>query len=309
MIYSINKSANPHNGLNITMRSMQQTGLTKHKIGFSYNDQDLQHADMIILGNYLPEEVYSIKTNLTSNVKIAYLYCSPFGQAGTNGELPILFKLKQMLGTDLDYLFCSCVDIPRVFNHPKVLELPVVSDFEGTFVPYDKRSGITLIGNNLRPSRNFPTQLAALKYMQIVDGLDLDEPINSYNMETEAYQFFMELLELDNWTNHQAAITEQDKKRIIAKSKLGLQITYSDSFNITAWEFSQCHVPCLTNSSLLWVPKEMRIGAIDRIIPMTIKIKEMLHDAYKYGDDFAEAGKKIMKRNLETCASVLRSCL
>jgi len=309
LIYTVNKSANPYNGLNVHLRALEKTGLTKHKIGFSYNDDDLQHADLLILGNYLPQDVFSIATNLRAKKKIGYLFCSPFGQAGCNNELPLLLELMRMLDDEhsaLSFLFCANKEMVTMLDHDRVKYLPTVSDFEGIYIPANKREGISLIGNNLRTSRNFPSQLAAIKLAQM--SKSLYEPIMSYNMPNQAFEFFKALFKIDNWTNHEGSFTETEKKKIVASSRLGMQVTYSDAFNIAAYEYAMCHVPCLISSSLRWGVEHLRVKKIDSPSAIANAITTSLMNP-SIGDAFRDAGKGAMDKNFEICEQTLKSCL
>jgi hypothetical protein len=276
-------------------------------MGFSYADEDLKHADMIILGNFLPEEVYAIKNNMTGRAKLGYLFCSPFGQAGCNGEVNLLGNMIELLrmGT-LDYLFCANRPMVDVFNKENIKYLPSVSDFEGIFVAPTKREGILLIGNNLRTSRNFPTQLAGIKFAQ---QLGVEEPITSYGMDESAYEFFRDMLEIKNWTNTTQFITEEKKKSVIASSKLGLQVTYSDAFNIAAYEHAMCHVPCLISASLRWGIKPLRVAEIDNPKAIAHTIFATLNHKEQNWEKFRDEAKKAMDINFEECDKTLRRCL
>lgn len=312
MTFTVNKSTNPYNGLNIHLRSLSKTGLTKHKIGFSYNDQDLQYADMIILGNYLPEEIYSISTNLMGKTKIGYMFCSPLGQASCNGELGILRDLYKMLDDrnfKLDYLFCTDMNMVKVLNHKQVRPLPPVSDFEGMFAPWSQRKDLLLIGNNLRIHRNFANQLAGIKLAQEEEEFG----IVSYGMPHDAYQFFQDLFRITNWVNNEKFLTEEEKVRVVAKSRLGLQVTYSDSFNIAAYESAMCHVPCLISESLPWGPRELKVKDVDDPVAIGLKIKTFLKDSpgsqMRIGEQFNQEAKNAMKKNFSICEKTLKDCL
>jgi hypothetical protein len=318
-IFTINKSSDPYNGLNAAMRSLEKTGLTKHKIGgvtsTDYVYEEVKHADLVIFGNYLPQEVYEWVQNLPSRVKTGYLFCSPLGQASCNGEIGLLRQLLDMLkekGRTLNYLFCSDKALAEVFASDKVRWLPVVSDFEGSFVPVPQRSGILLLGNNLRTHRNFVNQLAALKLVKKHHNGSCPS-IHSYQMPNDAFEFFKNMFDLDNWVNHTEALTEQDKVRVIAKSQLGLQVTYSDSFNIAAYEHAMCHIQCLTNASLDWVPKWLTINENDSPIVIARHINACLvqdhHVTNEVGGEFRMAAKTEMERRYKICDGVLRGCI
>jgi hypothetical protein len=318
MIYTINKSSDPHNGLNTTMRSLEKTGLTKHKIGgissMDYVYEEIKHADLVIFGNYLPQEVYEWIQNLPSRVKIGYLFCSPLGQASCNGEISLFGHLLSMLedrSHKLDYIFCSDKGISETFADKRIVFLPVVSDFEGIYTPIHKRSGILLIGNNLRAHRNFMNQLAAIKIAQ--RDFHVKEPVYSYMMAYEPFDYFQKMFGIDNWSNSVASITEEEKTRIVASSRLGLQVTYSDSFNIAAYEHAMCHVPCLVSNSLSWVPSSLCVKRNDSPRSIATSISEQIHASNQgqeqYGQNFRDVAKAEMELRYEICNRVLRSCI
>lgn len=315
MIITVNKSANPYNGINTFLHSLQKTKLTKHKMGFSYGDEDLKHSDLVLLGNFTTEEVYQICNNTSNTTRFGYVFCSPLGQASCNsGELPILRELLKMLADPkiaLSYLFCTDQSMARVlsFTHKNVKHLPVVSDFEGIFAPFPKRQGLLLIGNNLRTSRNFVNQLAGIKYAQ----QKVEFEVNSYGMPHNAYYFFQDLFDIKNWSNHEDHITEKEKQRIVATSLLGCQITYSDSFNIAAYESAMCHIPCLTNYSLHWIPESLKVAKLDDPDHIGHAIASHLSmrpdDQLELGDKFNRVARTIMDLNYSICDEVLRSCI
>jgi hypothetical protein len=283
-------------------------------MGFSYGDEDLKHSDLSILGNFTSQEVFEICNNLPDK-KFGYMFCSPFGQASCNpGELNILRDLLRMLSDpkiSLKYLFCSDKNMANTLSlsHKNVKYLPPVSDFEGVFVPFPKRSGLLLIGNNLRTSRNFANQLAGIKLAQQKVKFTVD----SYGMIQNAYVFFQDIFHIDNWKNHEDHVTEEEKKRIIASSRLGLQITYSDSFNIAAYESALCHVPCLISESLRWGDGNLKVGRVDNPAAIAETIVTFLQDSadsqIRIGQKFHDDARDTMKLNYQICDSVLRSCL
>jgi len=313
MIYTVNKSQHPYDGMNVHLRALEKLKLTRHKLGYDPQDEDLKHADLVILGNFLPQEVYQIRANMNPRVKLGYLFCSPFGQAGCNGELALLSDMVSLLDMtpSLDYLFFANRQMMDTIGHSKGRYLPSVSDFEGTFCPVAARDGVLLIGNNLRTSRNFPTQLAGIKLAQ---ELGLTTPINSIGMDKEPFEFFKRLYKIKNWYNEEKHITEKEKVERIASSRVGMQITYSDAFNISAYEHAMCHVPCLISHSLRWGVPDVKVKSIDD--PMAIA-KHLLRAAETWNyqtyegicQRFHNSGKDAMKINFEECDKTLRGCL
>jgi hypothetical protein len=307
MIFTVNKKTHPYDGLNVHLRALEKTKLTRHKLGFSYADEDLKHADLIILGNFLPEEVYEIRANISKDIKLGYLFCSPFGQASCNGELNILYDLNEMIRANLiDFLFCASREMVDILDHKQIRYLPSVSDFEGMFTSPSIRRNILLIGNNLRVNRNFATQLAGIKFAQ---ELGMTEPIVSWGMDPEAYSFFRKLLNISNWQNFHGFMSDEEKVKLIAGSKLGMQITYSDAFNIAAYEHAMCHVPCLISRSLRWGINEFRVDKIDSAKAIGNQIFHLLS---KYPADctaWRDAAKSIMDENFMECDRTLRHCL
>jgi hypothetical protein len=132
-------------------------------------------------------------------------------------------------------------------------------------------------------------------------------------MPHDAYQFFQDLFNIKDWVNIGKFLTEEEKIRIVATSRLGMQVTYSDSFNIAAYESAMCHVPCLISKSLCWGDLDLKVSNVDNPISIGETIRTFLQDSpdsqMRIGDKFNQDAKKAMKNNFSVCSNTLKECL
>lgn len=139
----------------------------------------------------------------------------------------------------------------------------------------------------IRPLKNQLFQaLAAIRYASI-EGKFLNYHINATRIEQQGSAVLDNIRSLFSVTRHNlvehAWLDRPDFLALVGKMDLGLQISFTESFNIIAADFIKQGIPIIVSPSVRWCPDFSKVSTIDSD-EVVHKIKYTL----SHHEDFAE---------------------
>jgi len=148
--------------------------------------------------------------------------------------------------------------IPTVYA-PNIYQLHKNPDAFGQKTPEDKHPKILDIGcfGAIRPLKNQLIQaMAAMAFANELDKT-LHFHINHSRVETNGENAYRNLVSLFDGTKHKLVIHEwilhEDFLKLIRKMDLGLQVSFSETFNIVAADFAHLKVPIVASAEIEWM--------------------------------------------------------
>lgn len=243
---------------------------TKTLLKSSFND-----IKLVIMGGCWNSDYEIInKFANTKGIKTAILFCSPLGQATINNELNHLNNLLSLLSSGkLSYLFLgheyladeikdkNIIWLPQPFNIEKFNEK--IKKIKREVVP----NSVGLF-NSSGKHKNLLNQALAVKQLGkklLINGLNNDSVLihllNKFNINYELY----------DWLN------ESEYFKLISSCEIGLQCSFSESFDYVAAEMSLMGVPVVTSPAVYWNIDELMAPLPDNPSNIAFHIK----NAYK----------------------------
>jgi hypothetical protein len=109
--------------------------------------------------------------------------------------------------------------------------------------------------------------------------------INSERIEDNGNNILKNMRALFLATKHELVEYEWMERKefleVVSNMDVGLQVSFTESFNIVTADFIAQHVPCIVSPEITWMPKEMKVRVSDSD-EMAEKIKEVLENRTKF---------------------------
>ncbi|MBD3194338.1 MAG: hypothetical protein GF317_04735 [Candidatus Lokiarchaeota archaeon] len=227
----------------------------------------------------------------TSNTETAHIWCSPIGQLELAGEDKILYDL---LTVDLrhrrrvGYLLSTSKGLTKALRKAwgnNIFYLPpFLTDREYLSIDYAERSGIACIGMN-RNNKNYLNQYVAAS---LFSGDLLHIIDNSGGRGMFSANKFSELFN-GKFVLHNAK-KQEAYYNFLKKRRIGLQVSYSESFCYFVYELARMGIPSVVSGAVWWywqknknIEKYCLVKNIDDIEEIAGKINVLLGnvDIYK----------------------------
>ena len=190
------------------------------------------------------------------------------------------------------YIFQSCFDLPSVY-------LPNIYTANYNLEPKSRQDGIVKIGcfGAIRPFKNHLTQgLSAIEFANL-NKLKLEFHINSDRCEQRGECVLKNLISAfemqknhklieHGWMEHETFV------KLVNQMDLGMQVSFSETFNLVAADFVMCNVPIVTSSQIKWIPKKFHADCNS-----TRNIVEVLNYAWKGAYSSDEAKNCLLESN------------
>lgn len=175
---------------------------------------------------------------------------------------------------DMELLGLKLVFLPNIYNPP---------------IYKPNRIDIGCFGS-IRPFKNILTQaIASIKFAN-ENGLNLNFHINSNRTEQKGDSVLKNLEQLfKSQTNHKLVkhpwLTHEEFDLLVREMDLGLQVSFTETFNIVIADFIKNRIPVVVSRHINWVPREFQVENENS----TSEIVEKMNRVYK-----------IEKQNLQT---------
>ena len=290
------------------------SSLVKHDI--------VEHAKLVVCrdGNQIDKEIYEYRPKICI---IEALWATPKKLAEVqrlhtkvkfivrvHSNIPFL----AMEGNSIDWIL-QYESIPNVFvsfnNYKTTLHFRILLH-RPVYLPnvYEEREhehykapghqiNIGCFGA-IRPLKNQLIQaVAAIAYADM-EGKKLHFHINSPRVEQQGENILKNIRALFKDSDHQLKehgwLSHPNFLNVVKSMHVGLQVSYTESFNIVAADFVSCGIPIVVSSDIDWIYKECIVGSND-LFAMVEKIKEMLEHSGRF---IIKSKKALMKYNQES---------
>lgn len=135
--------------------------------------------------------------------------------------------------------------------------------------PVDKHPNILDIGcfGAIRPLKNHLIQAMAAMTFANELGQELHFHINSTRLEQKGDNVYKNLKALFEGTNHKLVehewLLHENFQHLIRKMDYGLQVSFSETFNIVAADFAHLHVPIVGSQEIEWMSSVYKANPTD----------------------------------------------
>jgi len=268
------------------LKHLEVTGKTKHIPWEQLQDQD---GDLIISCGIGEIDLLRLRKK---GRKIGVLFCSPLAQAhvvpsSLNGDLDALLRYKNMLKSgDIDYIFLLSERLTYLFKNEKIIYLPPALQWDlqpkNSFNVEDRKS-ICFFGTSDK-HKNLATMFGAIKYSSVEDPF-----VITGQEKVQMCQFFANLFDMKNITLY-PRLQRQQLLDLMNTVRLGIQISFSESFNYSTWELAMLSIPSVVSPSISWYVEDSTlkkfcfIENLDNPILIGEKIKKIYFDSILYKD-------------------------
>lgn len=259
---------------------------------------------------------------ISGGCETAHIWCSPMGQLELAGEGDILYTLltkhlrhRKTLG----YLLCTSTALTlalrKIWGNNIIYLPPFLTEREYPTISIEERSGVICVGMN-RNNKNYLNQyVAAALYsdedLYIVDNSCVAGRV--MNGKVMAERLFNAKIKM------QPAILDQKLYyEYLKDKKLGLQVTYSESFNYISYELARMGIPSVVSNAVWWYAEEPLlkkycvVNNIGDIFSISGMINYLLKEKECY-EEVCEAAKKqaekIGKKHREESRQIINDIL
>jgi len=300
-------------GVKAHLKNYLSTGLTEHTE--TITPSAVIGRKMVIFGAWHPVYYEAMQKIKSTGVPIALLWTSSVGQIDfvNNGiEISFLYLLKDLIYAGLiDILFTPTEQIQNMFQQfiepKKVILLPHSLNWNKIQEKYDK---------NIYPEKNdidlFSTAETRKNILPQIHASKLADCRIYLNHTSQRYIFFADILKV-KYTS-MGWIPDETYFNVIQQMKMGLQVTYAESFNYVVAEHFAMKRPCLISPVMgRWVDnnlwKDIMIYNIDNpfeIADVIMNIKNMSDKKYnKLGNECFRFIKKEAKSRNDNAIKIL----
>lgn len=277
--YKIRKECVTYSGLNVsaelTVNALVNNGFKAESIGFNDDNEidrvlfEKRPSHFIIKAFWVRKEKLellarrypSCKFYVVCHSKPSFLACEQNGFRLLGEMVALSQKIENV------YVACNNYDASVAFQD--------AYDASFFYIPniveaYDRETAKRFHGDTLRvgifcairPFKNIITQaLSAISYCE-QRGLDLELHVLTGRTEMEGDVTLKNLRDLFNKVNpsrHMLVehpwLTHKEFMRLVEHMDIGLQVSYTESFNIVAADFLQAGIPIVTSPAVAWTPK------------------------------------------------------
>lgn len=244
-------------GVKTHLKNYLSTGLTEHTE--TITPSAVIGRKMVIFGAWHPIYYEAMQKIKSTGVPITLLWTSSVGQidfAGNGIEISFLYLLKDLTYAGLiDRIFTPTEQIQSMFQQfiepEKVILLPhslnwnkIKEKYDETIVP--KKDAVDLF-STAETRKNILPQIHASK----ISDCQL-----YINHNAQRYTFFADLLKV-RYTS-MGWIPDESYFNVIQQMRMGLQVTYAESFNYVVAEHFALKRPCLISPVMgRWVDKDL----------------------------------------------------
>lgn len=199
--------------------------------------------------------VISIGTPLqrVAGTETAHIWCSPIGQLELAGEDSILLNLLNKAlrkHSKLGYLLCTSKTLTHILRKlygKNILYLPpFLTDRQYLMVPIAERSGIVCIGMN-RNNKNYLNQYVAASLLTN-DELHIID--NGCGRGMRSREMAMRLFNIKH--EFHPFIPETEYYNFLKTKRLGMQVSYSESFCYFVYELARMGIPSIVSGAVWW---------------------------------------------------------
>lgn len=181
--------------------------------------------------------------------KIGILFCSPLAQAEiSNQEINNLIQYLSWLEHDkIDYLFVGSKELAGRFSNKKIIYLPApflkeINSYKGKKCPSKK---IVSLLNDKAVHKNILNSLAAVSLSKNVEEFVV-------NGLPKGYRLLSQRFGLKNKLKNVGFLSKKSYYNLIKKSKLMLNISFSEGFSYGVLEGLYSGTPVLISNALPW---------------------------------------------------------
>jgi len=295
-----------HNGVWRHLKELEgSTGITKHVDTEILLKNIPNDTKLIISGGGWINKYQQLNTiAISNNIKSGLLYCSPFGQTDLCNEHGSLKQaINLLMFGQIDYLFTGEEYMAEFLRNKlktdKVLWLPQTIDYKEINLDESTKDGNKLgLFCNSNPNKNILNQVVAAS----VVGKKLVTNALTTIMSSIANEFSVDY-EMTGWLND-----EEYLKKMVSVD-VGLQVSWSESFDYVAAEMSLRGIPVVTGKTISWNHPELIVDNNDDAEEISIKLKKAFNQLKtndKYKEDVRaniikelDCRSKIAKENLE----------
>jgi hypothetical protein len=291
------------------------TGLSEHFHGVT--PEKIKDKQMVLFGAWEHTYYLALKKirKKYSDVKTGLLWTSTIGQMGFSNNLietSFMWLIRDLLESEmLDYLFVPAKRTFRAFKHflpeeqlryfPNTFSVPWILEYKDESI--EKEDNWVDLYAPQASRKNLFNQLMACKMADVklhVNKLD------------KSLQDFADLIQLDyvdmGW------MEAKNFFRSIQSMKLGLQVTYAETFDYVIAEHFALGVPCLFSHTIDWTPHSHLWGYLsilnfDDPYEIAHKIKKLIENENTYNKLCGMVYKKInevAEKNNKVCIKVLK---
>lgn len=195
-------------------------------------------------------------------------------------------------------------DLINTFNIPSIYLPNTYNDESYNFEVKIKQLGTINIGcfGAIRPFKNHLTQsLAAISFAN-QNNLKLNFHINGDRCEQKGESVLKNLQSVfeicknhklikHSWMDHKTFI------ELVGTMDLGMQVSFSETFNLVSADFVMCGVPIVVSNQIKWLPDECQVAECNSVQDIINCLNFIWN---KIGKDHIELNKKhLIKANLD----------
>jgi glycosyltransferase involved in cell wall biosynthesis len=241
------------------------TGLTKHIDTEELLAKSLDDIDFIIMGGGFCDSYDQLNDfALKKGIKTSILHCSPFGQSAINNETRFLNFNKSLLESgSLSVVFTGDQAMADAMG-PKWHWLPQTMDTaEISKIPLTQNKDFVGMFNSSGLNKNPLNQMVAVKLAKkflVTNGFDSgSEFIHFANKISLPYTNY-------GW------LKLEEYHRVLAQCQIGLQCSWSESFDYVAAEMSAMGIPVITGPTIYWNHPSLIVKNIDDPFEIALKL-------------------------------------
>ena len=154
----------------------------------------------------------------------------------------------------------------------------------------------------IRPMKNQLLQAFAAIEFGNENGKIIHFHINSVRTEQGGESVLKNLRALFHNSNHELIehtwLPRKEFLELISSMDIGMQVSFSESFNIVTADFVKCGIPIIVSEAIRWMPSELKVKFDVK------KINELLRYVFKFYDYSAELNKKFLNSHNEESLTV-----
>jgi len=292
------------------------TGMTEHSQTVS--KKTIEGKKLIIFGAWDYDYYRALKRLMAYDIKKGLLWTSPVGQVGFSPEMievSFLWQIRDALENRmLDYLFIPTKRITkafkRIFGAEKVKYLPNTYDLESVEKFRDpslqKGEDWVSLYNPAGTRKNMLNQILAARLAGVLLHL---------NGMPKMLQDFADLVGLRyvdmGW------MSKESYFRSIQTMKVGLKVSYSETFDYCLFDHFVMKVPCLFSKTIEWIPdktewNDLRIDNFDDPNEIALKLHELIRSDLKrsgWGEIVYKTACSVAEERNQIAMDALRSVI
>jgi len=291
------------------------TGLTEHTSIVS--KQTIEGKKLIIFGAWDYDYYRALKKLMAYDIKKGLLWTSPIGQVGFSPnmiEVSFLWQIRDAFEKRmLDYLFIPTIRVTKafreIFGGDRVKYLPNTYDIAKVKKYRDPklRKGEDWVSmyNPAGTRKNMLNQML---------GARLADVLLHMNQMPKPLQDFADLIGLRyvdmGW------MSKESYFRSIQTMKVGLKVSYSETFDYCLFDHFTMRVPCLFSRTIEWLPEEgwedLRVENFDDPNEIAVKLSNLMENGNlrrEWGKRVYDEACKVAERHNKIAIENLRSVI